>query len=54
MASGTADDSKVLFVKGLNISLAIVTTMAMAGRVWTNLVTLKTFRLDNGKWNKDE
>lgn len=54
MASGAVNDSKVPFVKGVNISLAIVITMAITGRVWTNLVSLKTFRLDNGEWNKDE
>ncbi|TLS20600.1 uncharacterized protein PpBr36_11089 [Pyricularia pennisetigena] len=48
MASDAADDSKVSFVKGVNISLAIVTTMAVAGRVWTNMVTLRTLRLDDG------
>ncbi|TLS22977.1 uncharacterized protein PpBr36_06367 [Pyricularia pennisetigena] len=47
MPSHEEDDSKVPLVQGINIFLSIVTTLAVGGRVWLNLITLRTFRLDD-------
>ncbi|TLD34118.1 hypothetical protein PspLS_00893 [Pyricularia sp. CBS 133598] len=47
MPSHREDDSKVPLIQGINSSLAILTTLAVGGRVWLNLATLRTFRLDD-------